>query len=67
MRIKDVMTARVGRVSPFDTIEHAKTLMRLDDALTLPDDPRGARSASAGQFACGMMSSMENGVAHGTW
>jgi len=45
MRIKDVMTARVGQVSPFDPIEHAKRFMRLDDALTLPDDPGGARSA----------------------
>jgi hypothetical protein len=61
------MTTKVEQVSPSDTIEHAETLMRLDDALTLSDDPGGARSVSAGQFACGMMSSMENGAAHGTW
>lgn len=29
MRIKDVMTANVAQVLPTDTIEHAKTLMRL--------------------------------------
>jgi acetoin utilization protein AcuB len=29
MRIKDVMTTKVEQVSPTDTTEHAKTLMRL--------------------------------------